>query len=277
MSQETPSHPVSNAYAGYWDRAQWPLQGLYFLLPLLVLYEIGTLMGAPEGSERLPPILAESVLGIGFEKLGITGVYLPAIIVLVVLFCMHLVRRDPWRPEPKLYAVMWFEAIVWALPLFVFSLILVRELSEAGLQVVAGTGSEAGWNMPLWLKDMVFSVGAGIYEELLFRLIGIALLHMLLVDVLALPEKYGGGGAIVITALAFALYHFVISNPDAWSGYAFKELNKGLFAFYFLAGIYLAMIYVTRGFGLVVGTHALYDIFVAWHNHDLTGQLFGVG
>jgi membrane protease YdiL (CAAX protease family) len=271
VSQESSQQPVSHAYAGYWDRAQWPLQGLYFLLPLLVLYELGTLLLAPEGSERLPPILAESLLGIGFQKLGVTGVYLPAIIVVVVLLCMHLVRRDPWRPEPKLYAVMWAETFAWALPLFVFSMVLVRELAATpeALQAVNGVGPEG------WKDDLIFSVGAGIYEELLFRLIGIALLHMLLVDVLALPEKYGGAGAILLSAVAFALYHFVRTKPDAWVGYTLEGVDLGDFAFFTLAGVYLAMIYVIRGFGLVVGTHALYDVMVVWHNHDLTGRVFG--
>ena len=272
MTSDSSHKPANSAYAGYWERAQWPLQGLYFLLPLLVLYEIGTLLLASEGSNRLPPILAESILAMCFKSLGVTGVYLPAIIVLVVLFCMHLVRRDPWRPEPKLYAVMWTEAFAWALPLFVFSMVLVRELSATatGLQAVA---AETATNT--WPNDLVFSVGAGIYEELLFRLIGIALLHTLLVDVLALPEKYGGAGAIMGTALAFALYHFVQTKADALTGFALSQVDWGRFAFYTLAGVYLAMIYVIRGFGLVVGTHALYDVLVVWHNHDLTGYLLG--
>jgi membrane protease YdiL (CAAX protease family) len=277
VSHESNHHPVSHAYAGYWDRAQWPLQGLYFLMPLLVLYELGTLWLAPEGSERLPPILAESLLGIGFEKLGVTGVYLPAIIVVVVLSCMHLVRRDPWRPELKLYAVMWAETFAWALPLFVFSMVLVRELSgSAGeLQAVAGSLPVADAVASQWKDDLVFSVGAGIYEELLFRLIGIALLHMLMVDVLALPEKYGGGATIVLSALAFALYHFVKTKPDSWIGYTLEGVDLGDFAFFTLAGVYLAMIYVIRGFGLVVGTHALYDVMVVCHNNDLTARVMG--
>lgn len=275
MSHDS-THHVDRAYAGYWERAQWPLQGLYFLLPLLVLYELGTLWLAPEGSERLSPILAESLLGVGFEKLGVTGVYLPAIIVVVVLLCMHLVRRrDPWRPEFKLYGVMWAETFAWALPLFVFSMVLVREMSGTAEALQAVTGPAVSYSAvgEQWQQDLVFSVGAGIYEELLFRLIGIALLHMLFVDVLALPEKYGGGAAILLTSLAFAFYHFVKTKPDTWIGYTMEGVDWGNFAFFTLAGVYLAMIYVIRGFGLVVSSHALYDVMVVWHNYDLTSRL----
>lgn len=273
MSQESSRQPASHAYAGYWDRAQWPLQGLYFLLPLLVFYELGTWMLAPEEGERLAPILAESILAIFFRGLGVTGVYLPALIVVAVLLCMHLVRRDPWSPEPKLYGVMWVETFAWALPLFIFSIVLVRELGS--LQATTDALTASATTDASWKQYMVFSVGAGIYEELLFRLIGIALLHMLLVDVLALPEKPSGFATIVLSALAFAIYHFVINNnnPDAWVGYTIKTIDWGNFAFFTLAGVYLGMIYVIRGFGLVVGTHALYDVMVIWHNYDLTHRL----
>lgn len=266
---------MNHAYAGYWDRTQWPLQGLYFLLPLLILYELGTLWLAMEGHQRLPPIVAESLLARCFQWFGVTGFHLPAIIAIVVLFCMHLVRRDPWGPEPKLYGVMWIESFGWALPLFIFQMVLVREMAGAtpALQAVAsGLAEPEAWT---WKENMIFSVGAGIYEELLFRLIGIALLHMLFVDVLALPEKYGGAAAIGVSAVAFALYHFVITNPDpnAWVGLTLEKFDWGRFAFFTLAGVYLALIYVIRGFGVVVGTHALYDVLIVWTNFGLTGKL----
>ncbi len=258
MTHSSSHHPASHAYAGYWDRSQWPLQGLYFLLPLLVLYELGTFWLAPAGDQRLPPIVAESLLDKCFQWFGVTGVHLPAIIAVVVLFCLHLVRRDPWRPELKLYGVMWLETIGWALPLFVFAMVLVRDVPAAQAQMVQG--------VPNWQSGLVFSIGAGVYEELLFRLIGIAVLHMLFVDVLALPEKHGGAASIGVSAVAFALYHFMRANPDAWVGFTLDGFDWGRFAFYTLAGVYLALIYVMRGFGIVAGAHAVYDVMVVGNN-----------
>ena len=103
-----------------------------------------------------------------------------------------------------------------------------------------------------WLGDVLLSMGAGIYEELLFRLIGIAMLHMILVDLLALPEHWGAIGAVIGSAIGFAMYHFP----------SFTDVRLGLGLFYTVAGVYFALIYVTRGFGIVVGTHALYDVLV---------------
>jgi len=69
---------------------------------------------------------------------------------------------------------------------------------------------------PSWQAQVVFSVGAGIYEELFFRLVGIALLHALLVDLLKLPEHWGAIAAVMLSAVAFALYHFSPGQEFGW-------------------------------------------------------------
>jgi len=286
-----PRHPDS---ASYWERAQWPLQSLYFLLPLLVLYELGTLLYAPPGDPRLPPIWAESLLDEFFNVLGVTGwVYLPGLLVVVVLLAWHVLRRDPWRPEPKLYLIMLVESVALAAPLFVLSAVMFRgpppdtdpadgrptgaptllappPLAAAGVvpppppaasdpgagpyardPATAAAPAPAG-PIASWQTGLVYSIGAGIYEELLFRLIAIALLHMLLVDLLALPESWGAAAAVAVSAVAFAFYHFSETNPFHW----------GRFVFHTAAGLYFAAVYVLRGFGIVAMTHALYDVLV---------------
>ncbi len=230
-----------------------------FMLPMLVLYELGTLIYATDVAQGVTRyIYARSLLRDFFELFGVTGYYLPGLIIVVVLLTWHLIRRDPWRLEPGLYVWMWLEAAVLAVPLFVYAVVLFRQPASQELQSLVwqagplplATAQETARDS--WQAMMVFSIGAGIYEELLFRLIGIALLHMVLVDVLALPEKAGAVGAVALSALAFSLYHFSDSNPFT--------LNKCLF--YTGAGVYFAAVYVLRGFGIVAGTHAVYDVIV---------------
>jgi len=248
-------------HRSYWLRSQRPLQGLFFLLPMVALYELGTLIYATDqtnGATRY--IYARSLLSDFFELLGVTGYYLPGLLVLVVLFSLHLVKRDPWRLEPRLYALMWAESVILALPLFVYALVLFRQpVTETAMSLsdIAATNTLAGpggghLSQDGWQARLVFSIGAGIYEELLFRLIGIALLHLVLVDVLALPRYLGAIGAIGLSALAFSVYHFSEDNPFT--------ISKCLF--YTGAGIYFAAVYVLRGFGIVAGTHAAYDVIV---------------
>ena len=95
-----------------------------------------------------------------------------------------------------------------------------------------------------WQGRAAVAIGAGLYEEMLFRMVAIAGLHFVLVDLLGVKETPGRVTAIALAALAFALYH-----QDA-SG----------FPFYLLAGLYFGGIYVWRGFGIVVAVHAIYDL-----------------
>ena len=231
----------------YWRDAQLPLQSLIFLLPLLALYELGTLVYATDkvtGVRRF--IYARSLLADLFEYFGVQAYYLPGLIVVVGLMGWHLTRRDRWFIRPTLYVGMLVESVLWGGCLFVLVLAVVRQpLGQFAL--MAGGAHNAPWQQML-----VFSVGAGIYEELLFRLLGIMVLHVIFVDLLPLKDHWGAALAVVGSAVAFALYHFSDQNPFDW--------NKCLL--YTGAGLYFAFVYVLRGFGVVVATHAMYDIIV---------------
>src|SRR5699024_243523 len=132
-----------------------PLQSLYFLLPMLLLYEAGSLMYAPVHEVRLPPILAESLLDDFFRIFGVSGYYVPGLVVVVVLISLHLVRRDPWKPEWRLYVMMFIESVALALPLFMFMLVLFREADAAQTAAhtamnIGGAGAHGGWGVGGW-------------------------------------------------------------------------------------------------------------------------------
>ena len=57
-----------------------------------------------------------------------------------------------------------------------------------------------------------------------------------------------------ISAVLFALYH------PLKTGAGVLEIRRA--AFFLLAGVYFGVLYVVRGFGIAVATHALYDIAV---------------
>ncbi len=229
--------------SSYWLHSQEPLQALVFLLPMILLYEIGVLRYSGHQD-----IVARRLVRSFFELLGVTGYHLPAVAVVVTLLCWHLARRDPWQIEPKHYGLMWVESIVVALPLFIFARVLFRDpIVQAG-GLVAGVDAAS----TSYTGELLLSFGAGIYEELVFRLVAIAFLHLILYDVLALPRQWAAVAAVAVSAVAFALYHFSDRNPFNW----------GRFLFYTAAGVYFAAVYLLRGFGVAAGCHAMYDVFV---------------
>ncbi|MFW5683061.1 MAG: CPBP family intramembrane glutamic endopeptidase, partial [Phycisphaeraceae bacterium] len=156
------------------------------------------------------------------------------------------------------------ESIVYVAPLFILQLLIQRAMQGsdggelAGLWhgLLAATEENAGGaEGPLgdWRSGLLLSIGAGIYEELLFRLLAIALLGLLLEDILALPRGWAALLAVAVSSLAFAWYHF-------WGTGMPIEATR--FAFYTLAGLYFAGLYMLRGFGIVVATHAFYDVVI---------------
>lgn len=207
-----------------------------------MVYEIGafTLL---DGTQ----LTATRLLGQFFSIFGATGKHLPAIAVVGALVGMHLARkRDPWTPEPKLYAVMAVESAVLAVPLFVLMTVLLK-----GQPAAAAALDGVDW--PGWRRDMVIAIGAGVYEELLFRLVGIVALHAIAKDLLSLPEELSTVIAVVVTSLGFGAIHFM-------GGHNPFTMTKMIF--YTIAGIYFAAIYIGRGFGIVVAAHAWYDALV---------------
>ncbi len=272
MARKTrrPAAPILPPPGSYFHRSQLPLQALIFLLPLIVLYEFGAFAYATHYADvatqygvihtiQTIHIKARLWLMSFFEWFGVGGFFLPGLVMVGAMLGWHVMRGDAWEVEPRLYVGMALESVLLALPLFVFGLVLSPVphpgYSLAALARLSGADGLTAGGLP-WQAEFVFSIGAGIYEELLFRLILIAAVHALLVDWLALPDVWGSVAAMAVSAVAFALYHFSRGNPFAWD----------LFGYYTVAGAYLACVYVWRGIGVAAGTHAFYDILVVlWH------------
>jgi len=235
------------------------LQSLYFLLPLLIIYELGA---STYLWERGRAHTAHRMMLDFMDVFGVTGRHLPALVVVAVLIAMHVARRksgahaDTWKPEPKLYLAMLVEALVLSLPLFVLMAALFREPLSASVpgsvDLLAGLWPDSSGAGDRWKAYLVVSIGAGVYEELVFRLILIAGVGLVTKELLALPDEVGTGAAVVLSSLGFAWVHF----GDG------QAIEAGPFLFYFVTGLYFAAVYLTRGFGLVVVTHTLYDVLV---------------
>lgn len=238
---------------GYVHRVHYPLQCLVFITPLLLIYQIGSIglfrQWTPD--QAAPTHVIAFVLMLKFFALfGAAGNYLPLLTIVAILVAWHLARRDKWTFEPKLYLGMAGESILWAIPVFVIGLAMLKHTATGQPPAGAGTSMEMG-GLP-WQTAVILSVGAGIYEELLFRLIGITVLNIILVDIFEIKLSWAIPLIILISAGLFAAYHF-LGDAKMTPSYVFF-----LTAF----GVYCAAIFMYRGFGIAVGTHAVYDIIV---------------
>ncbi|MEQ8845798.1 MAG: CPBP family intramembrane glutamic endopeptidase [Phycisphaerales bacterium] len=249
--------------AEYASASRSPLHVLAFLAPVILVYEIGLALHHEEiagtGGVRAWAMLARMLETLGVSPSAVVGYSLPAAIIVVVLVLWHLLERRPWSLRPGVLALMAAETVAWMIPLLLFAGVLARlqgasepvvEAAAVQPMVPATIESLSGVS---WQGRTVIAVGAGLYEELLFRMAIFALLHALLVDLCKLNVKAVVFLGLPLQALAFALYH------DVWTAAGVDLWLAGL---YFAGGMYLGTIFLLRGFGLAVGVHSLYNMAV---------------
>lgn len=211
---------------------------------MVVAYEAGmAFLSSGQFARQPPDLAAHKLLQWFFSLFGASGYYLPGFLLLAVLLAWHVAARDPWKLEATPLAGMLTESILLALPLLTLNRLFDGNLLAAGTNATEGV-----------LDDLLLSVGAGIYEELLFRLILIALLMLLLKDIGGMRQSAAVAFAVIVSSLLFAAHHYAPIGSD--------DFQARDFAFRAVAGAYLAAVYVFRGFGIAVGCHAMYDVIV---------------
>lgn len=236
----------------YLETSKRPLQILAFLLPLIVAYEIGLALLLRSEHGVLTNKAHETLLKF-FAAFGVapsSGFYLGGIAVVVVLLLWHVLARDAWRIDWPALGVMACESLLLALPLIALGQIVIRVLA-ADVAFAPGGQSASLEGLSLWSRISI-SIGAGLYEELMFRMLLIAVIHTLLVDVGKASSRLGATVAVIVAAAAFTAYH-PLTGPDG-------VVSAQKVVFFLLAGLYFGAVYVVRGFGIVVAVHALYDI-----------------
>jgi Type II CAAX prenyl endopeptidase Rce1-like len=232
----------------YWLLARQPLHCLLFLLPLLAVYEAGVLKLGTGGDELRNG--ADYWMRTGLKLAGFDSVWTLPAIVLGALILWQVAGRHRWSIFPSTLVGMLAESVLFGVCLIVLGqlqeLAFRHHLPEA-LPPVASI-ARAGT-----VPQVISYIGAGIYEEVLFRLCLFPVTYRFL-RMMMVPGKGALLGAILVTSGLFATAHYVGPAADPWSLYSFT--------FRALAGGFFAMLFVLRGFGITVGAHAAYDLFV---------------
>jgi len=115
-----------------------------------------------------------------------------------------------------------------------------------------GTGGALA-NTSMATKVML-SLGAGLYEELVFRVVLVSVIAFIATRIFRWRPFIGGLTAVVLSALIFSAFHYVGPYGDV--------LRLDSFVFRFIGGLAFSTVYVLRGFGIVAWTHTLYDLLV---------------
>jgi membrane protease YdiL (CAAX protease family) len=252
-----PTHPraVAQPETDYWFQSRQPLTSLVFITPILAVYEGGVLLLGHQAVRNGADVWLRGFL----DLLDLGQYFLLPILTACILLGWHYTLRQPWRVRRGVLSGMVAESAVLAVCL---RLILQLEvvfwwglggppsLGSAGAVGSQGAGALAG---------LVGFLGAGVYEELLFRLILLSAAQWALRRAGA-TRQAGTVAAVLLTSLIFSAAHYVgpSGEPVLWLHWTFWFGA----VFRFLAGVFFSVLLVWRGFGIAVGAHAGYDVLV---------------
>lgn len=217
-----------------------PLDTLVFVLPLILFYEIGRFVIHARG-DLGQSVVAFDLMRVFFELFGTTGAWMPGFAVIIILLATHLVSGREWTVSRRTVGWMYAESAALAAPLLLFNLAL--------------SASPERWTARRHLyAELVLGIGAGVYEELVFRLVLICVIVIIGTDLLRFSNRSTVAFAVIFSALIFSAHHHPPMGSDPFS------LRS--FVFRAIAGLYLGTLFVYRGYGPAAGTHAIYNLLV---------------
>jgi Type II CAAX prenyl endopeptidase Rce1-like len=229
-----------------------PFVCLIFVAPFLVIYEMGVIFSGNEAVRNGVDVGLQWLLG----AMGIGHLLLLPILTVVLLMTMHHARNDRFGFHPSTLTGMMLESMGLGLILLFAAKghqLWFREFSGDSFVSIQSAIEFGSARMTDWERVVSFC-GAGLYEELVFRLV---LLSGFVWGMrrLGIRHLHAAIASVVLTSLLFAAAHYDLINP---AGSAF-ELST--FAVRMVASLFFCVVFLLRGFGIAVGTHIAYDIF----------------
>ena len=240
------SAPVEPEDPSYWSITRRPLPALVFILPILMAYEAGVIyLGGPSADSLRAG--ADAWVRQGLASLGLTDRWLLPVGLIGGLLGWQAIDRRDWRFHPAILWGMAIESLLLAV-----ALVGLSKLVDLGFSRLEGPRLLATRHP---IAPVIGFLGAGLYEEALFRLALIPLTYRAL-RVVMVPRFLACTLAVTASSLVFSLAHHagVPGEPFTWFAFIFR----------WLAGVFFAWVFVARGFGVVVGTHTAYDLLVGW-------------
>jgi hypothetical protein len=221
------------------------LTSLVLVFPLLLIYQVGVLFTLPmlNGADFLTVFL--------FRNLHLsTTAYLAYTAIVAVLFAIAVgVLRRRQRFDARLVVPVLIESAIYALTMGSLIVLVMTRLFGISPRLAGGVMAQQGFG-----TRIVMSLGAGVYEETVFRLGIFTGLVVLMEKVIGLGRWVAVVIALAVSAVLFSAMHHIPPYGD--------PLRVGIFTFRCLAGVFFGLLFWFRGFAVAVYTHALYDLYV---------------
>lgn len=177
MSDQTIHSQFFLRAENYWVQSRRPIVSLVFIAPLLLIYEAGVLIWGVQNG-------AYAWMQQFLDRLGFSQHLLLPLLTVCILGAWHYLTHEPWRFSPSVLWPMVVECLLLAICLRVVAVL------QSSLFFAVGETVEANISAKL-----VVYLGAGIYEELLFRLMLLSAIVWLIRQWWSAKTQYGASGA----------------------------------------------------------------------------------
>ena len=221
---------------------------ILFALPLLLGYEALAAILAQPGKGELRNG-ADAILRAAFTVVaGARGplIFMSAVILMGVALIVRDLRASRDHIRPIVFLGMLGEALLLAV-LFGF----VIGTTTAKLLGSLHALSIGPLEQTSWTTRLMLSLGAGLYEELFFRVLLVTGLAAGARIVLGFGRRASDVLAALVGAAIFSAFHYIGPYGD--------QLQLQSFVFRMLSGVAFSALYLVRGFGITAWTHAMYD------------------
>ena len=228
--------------SNYWRYSRSAYYSTVAALPLLVIYEILIIHSQSRywGIRNAADVWIRTFLmAFDLQAQHITFVLIGISLALIPIAKS---RARGIKLKANFFSLMFAECLAFSL---VLGVVLQSILQLGGLSS-GGPGSGL-------MQNLALSVGAGLFEEIIFRVILLNLLYLLLSTLLR-KKVVAAVVSVLLASFLFSLSHYVGTMADTWQLYSFM--------FRWAAGLLFTVLYFVRGFAITAYTHALYDIWV---------------
>lgn len=234
--------------SGFFRRID-PLTSLLLVFPLFLIYELGVLLipSAYNGADVITREIVHLLHGRVPLYVGLNAGL--AVIFLVVVLVLR--RRHSF--DPKMIWPVLIESTLYALSMGTFICFVMVDLMHIDPRLSLAPLDAGGAPPQSLVASLIVSIGAGVHEELIFRVVILGGLAVLLERVLGLSRRFALAFAFLASAVLFSAAHHVIGG---------EPFRIGAFTYRVLCGLFFASLYQWRGVAIAVYTHALYDIYV---------------
>lgn len=244
----TTEPPVVGVFESYFRTTRTATWGFFMAIPLLLLYEIG-IVWVNRGNAEEVRIVADIWLKDLIPSFGLTHELILFSVVLVVgMLIVAIEWKKKIRFHSKYPGFIILESTVYAI-LFAF---IVSGFTHWLMSPMMS--AQEVQHEPNLVMQLVLSLGAGLYEELFFRVLLVGGLAFVLRLAFPKAKVLMYILAAVIGAIAFSAMHHLGNMGDSW--------ELGVFVYRAVGGLIFNAVFLIRGFAVVAWAHAIYDVMV---------------